>query len=208
VISNGMVIVADGSDPIPDGVVVITQDRILAVGHSTDFALPQGVRVIDARDGTIMPGIINAHVHGVASPLIRRNDFLLQWVTSVCDLGSALQQMPDFKQDFISTAPAARGFRAGPIITVHDGYPGVLWGSRLNYGVKDPDEARAAVVDLAVRGADVIKIALEPGSAQNSWPTLDMAEVKPIVEEAHTHGLLVRPFTEDRSARPGARHRR
>jgi imidazolonepropionase-like amidohydrolase len=38
----------------------------------------------------------------------------------------------------------------------------------------------------------VIKIALEPGSAQNSWPTLDMAEVKAIVEEAHTHGLLVR----------------
>jgi imidazolonepropionase-like amidohydrolase len=192
VISNGMVIAADGSDPIPDGVVVIKQDRILAVGHSTDFVLPQGVRVIDARDGTIMPGIVNAHVHGVASPLIRRNDFLLQGVTSVCDLGSALQQMPDFKQDFISTAPAARGFRAGPIITAIGGYPGVLWGSRLNYEVKNPDEARAAVVDLAARGADVIKIALEPGSAQNSWPTLDMAEVKAVVEEAHTRGLLVR----------------
>jgi imidazolonepropionase-like amidohydrolase len=65
-------------------------------------------------------------------------------------------------------------------------------GSRLNYEVKNPDEARAAVVDLAARGADVIKIALEPGSAQNSWPTLDMAEVKAVVEEAHTHGLLVR----------------
>ncbi len=192
VIGNGMVIIADGSDPIPDGVVVIEQDRILAVGRANDFAIPRGVRVVNAHGGTIMPGIINSHVHGVASPLIRRNDFLLQGVTSVCDLGSTLQEMQDFKQDFISTDPAARGFRAGPIITVLGGYPGVLWGSRLNYEVKNPDEARVAVVDLASRGADVIKIALEPGSAQNSWPTLDMAEVKAIVEEAHTHGLLVR----------------
>jgi len=100
--------------------------------------------------------------------------------------------MPDFKQDFSSHGPAARGFRAGPIITVPGGYPGVLWGSRLNYEVKNPDEARAAVANLASRGADVIKIALEPGSAPSSWPTLDIAEVKAIVEEARAHGLVVR----------------
>ncbi len=192
VVNHGRVIVADGSNPIPDGIVVIKQDRILAVGRATDFAIPQGVRVIDVHDGTIMPGIINSHVHGVASPLIRRNDFLLQGVTSVCDLGSMLQEMPNFKQGFISTNPAAHGFRAGPIITAPGGYPGVLWGSWRNYEVKNPDEARAAVTALASRGADVIKIALEPGSAQNSWPTLDIAEIKAIVEEAHTHGLLVR----------------
>ena len=192
VIRNGMVIVADGRDPIPDGVVVIKQDRIVAVGPSTDFALPPGVQVINAHNGTIMPGIINAHVHGVASLLVRRNGFLLQGVTSVCDLGSALKEMPDFKQNFFSNAPVARGFRAGPLITVHSGYPGVLWGSNLNYEVKNPDEARAAVADLTARGADMIKIALEPGSAQHSWPTLDRAEVKAIVDEAHKHDLLVR----------------
>ena len=192
VVGHGRVIIADGSNPIRDGIVVIKQDRILAVGRATDFTIPQGVRVIDVHDGTIMPGIINSHVHGVASPLIRRNDFLLQGVTSVCDLGSTLQEMPDFKQDFISTNPVARGFRAGPIITVPGGYPGILWGPSLNYEVKNPDEARAAVANLATRGADVIKIALEPGSALNAWPTLDMAEIKAIVEEAHTHRLLVR----------------
>ena len=192
VLTNGTVIAGIGAPPIPDGIVVIQRERVIAVGRAADYAIPAGIKVVDAKRGTILPGIFNAHVHGVASKWIRRNDFLLQGVTSVCDLGSALQEMPDFKQDFSSHGPAARGFRAGPIITVPGGYPGVLWGSRLNYEVKNPDEARAAVTDLASRGADVIKIALEPGSAQNSWPTLDMAEVKAIVEEAHTHGLFVR----------------
>jgi len=50
--------------------------------------------------------------------------------TSVCNLGSALQGMPDFKQDFSSTGPAARGFRAGLIIhSAHRlGYPGRNYG--------------------------------------------------------------------------------
>jgi imidazolonepropionase-like amidohydrolase len=191
VITNGMVIAADGSEPIRDGVVVIKQDRILAVGHSTDFTVPQGVQVIDAQGGTIMPGIINAHVHGLANPTLRRIYFLDKGVTAICDMGSRLSEMPTFKQHD-RTQRAARGFRAGPIITVHGGYPGVLWGPNLNYEVKNPDEARAAVADLAARGADMIKIALEPGSAQNSWPTLDRAEVKAIVDEAHKHDLLVR----------------
>ncbi len=191
VITNGMVIAADGSDPIRDGIVVIRQDRILAVGHSTDFAIPQGERVIDAQGGTIMPGIVNAHVHGVADPTLRRIYFLDKGVTAICDMGSRLSEMPKFKQQD-RTQRAARGFRAGPIISAPGGYPGVYWGSAFGYEVANPAEAKAAVADLATRDADVIKIALEPGGPAQPWPSLTLEDATAIVQEAHARGLLVR----------------
>ena len=191
VITNGMVIVADGSDPISDGVVVIKQDRIIAVGHSNDFAIPQGVRVVDAHGGTIMPGIINAHVHGLAHPALRHVYFLDKGVTAICDMAARLSEMSTFKQDD-RTQLAARGFRAGPIISAPGGYPGVYWGSAIGYEVANPAAAKAAVDDLADRDADVIKMAIEPGGPAQPWPSLTLEDASAIVQEAHARGLLVR----------------
>lgn len=191
VIENGTVIDGTGAAPITDGIVVIQGDRIAAVGPRADFAVPAAARVLDAGGGAILPGIINAHVHGVSNPAVRRVYFLLKGVTSVCDMGSPLRQMPQFAQDH-TAGPAARGFKNGPIVTVRGGYPDIVWHADLNYEVATPDETRAAVADLASRGADVIKIALEPGSAEDPWPMLDLQQVQAIVQEAHARGKLVR----------------
>ncbi len=191
VIENGTVIDGTGAAAIPDGIVVLQGDTIVAVGPRADFAIPLGTQIVDARDGTILPGIINAHVHGTSSSAVRRVYFLLKGVTSVCDMGSPLRQMPQFAQDN-AAGPAARGFKNGPIVTVRGGYPDNVWAADLNYEVATPDEARAAVADLVSRGADVIKIALEPGGAEDPWPMLDLQQVQAIVQEAHAHGKLVR----------------
>ncbi len=191
VIENGTVIAGTGAAPSVDGIVVIQADRIVAVGHAADFAIPSSAKVIDAKGGTIMPGIINAHVHGASSPAVRRVYFLLKGVTSVCDMGSPLKQMPLFVQDHVS-GPAARGFQSGPMITVHGGYPDIHWHADLNYEVATPDQAQAAVADLVDRGADVIKITLEPGSAEAPWPMLDLQQAQAVVQEAHSRGKLVR----------------
>ena len=191
VIGNGTIIVGDGSDPISDGVVVIKQDRIMAVGRSNDFVIPQGARVVDAQGGTIMPGIINAHVHGLADPTLRRLYFLNKGVTAICDMGLQLSEMSKFKQ-YDRGQLAARGFRAGPIISAPGGYPGVYWGPAIGYEVANPTEAKAAVNDLANRDADVIKIAIEPGGPAQPWPSLTLEDAAAIVQEAHARGLLVR----------------
>ena len=195
VLTNGTVLIGTGAPPIPDGIVVIQQERILAAGRAADYAIPAGTTVVDAKHGTILPGIINAHVHGVSNAAMRRVYFLLKGVTSVCDMGSRLDEMQQFGQDHVS-GPAARGFRAGPIITAPSGYPDVVFHASLNYEVTGPDEARAAVADLVNRGADAIKIALEPGSAQEPWPMLNLQEVKAIVQAAHERGKLVRAHLE------------
>jgi imidazolonepropionase-like amidohydrolase len=192
VITNGTVIDGTGADPLPEGIVVIQGNHIVAVGRAADFAIPPKVDVIDAKGGTIIPGIINAHAHGTSDPTVRRI-FLAKGVTTVCDLGAPLSMMPDFEQDQTSRGSAARGFRAGPIVTAPGGYPGPFHGFALNYEVSTPDEARAAVLDLLERGADMIKLALEPGwDPHDPWPVLDPEDVRAIVAEAHAHGVPVR----------------
>ncbi|MDE3173822.1 MAG: amidohydrolase family protein [Gemmatimonadota bacterium] len=63
-IRNGTLIDGTGAAPIPDGAVLIRDDRIAAVGRLASLQRPaSAVTEIDAGGGTIMPGLIDAHVH-------------------------------------------------------------------------------------------------------------------------------------------------
>ena len=193
ILTNGTVITGTGADPIPDGTVVIGGDRILAVGPATDFRIPQGAQVIDAGGGTILPGIINSHVHH-GGPAEERRRFLEEGVTTVCDLGSPFDEIAGFEEERSPDGPVARGFFAGPIVTAPGGYPDGLYGTTgFNYEVSDPQEGREAVRDLLARGASFIKIALDPSwNFQDPLPMLSVEHATAIVEEAHIHGILVR----------------
>src|SRR4051812_45795905 len=64
VIANGQLVDGNGAAPVGDAAVVIRDDRITYVGPSAGApAVPPGARRIDARGGTIMPGLIEAHFH-------------------------------------------------------------------------------------------------------------------------------------------------
>ncbi len=118
---------------------------------------------------------------------------MVEGVTTVCDLGSSLRHISEFEQDYTSTGqPAAHGFRAGPIITVTGGYPSCIYGYSWDYQIATPAEAHAVVIELCNCGADVIKIALEPGHPQHPWPLLSYEQVQAIVTAAHARGVLVR----------------
>jgi hypothetical protein len=193
VITNGMVVDGTGADPITDGLVAIQGNRIVAVGQSTDFKIPDEAVVIDAGGGTILPGVINSHVHRVATAATRRHLFLLDGITSVCDLGDSLARMQKFEQEGIQSGPAARGFKAGPFVTAPGGYPGIIPGNTVNYEIQGEDEAEIAVRDLHARGADFIKVTLEPGQFLNEHlPVINLQELRSIVTTAHANDLLVR----------------
>lgn len=187
-IVNGQIIDGTGAPPVPNGVVLIVGDRIDAVGPAIEIEIPNDATLIDAQGGTILPGIIDAHVHGTAAANKRRL-FLDAGVTSVCDLGARRDSIARFDVRETPNGPAARGFRAGPIITAPDGLPG--WP--ISYPVATPEEGRAAVIDLHERGVDMIKIYLDSGWwGLGTYPMLDQAQVNAIVEEAHARGLVVR----------------
>jgi imidazolonepropionase-like amidohydrolase len=195
VVTNGTVIDGTGAGPITNGAVVIQGNRILTVGPATALAIPAGAEVIDAAGGTIMPGLINAHVHNTQEPGTRHR-FLVQGVTATCDLASSPADMTLFEQTLTEqNQPAARGFHSGPMLTAPGGYPS-NYGIRWDYEVATPTETRAAVRDLLSLGADMIKVALEPWQPQEPWPVLNLEQLQAIVQTAHSAGVPVRAHVQ------------
>jgi imidazolonepropionase-like amidohydrolase len=62
-VRNGQIIDGTGAAPIPDGVAQVDGGRITYVGPAIKAPSFEADRVIDARGGTIMPGLVEAHFH-------------------------------------------------------------------------------------------------------------------------------------------------
>jgi len=52
-----------GNPVVRDALVVIENERITATGPVSQVALPEGTAVLDVGNRTVMPGLIDAHVH-------------------------------------------------------------------------------------------------------------------------------------------------
>ncbi len=64
IITNGQVLTINSEmDVIEDGVVVVKDDQIIAVGNEDLITEYRAEKVIDAQDGIVMPGMVNAHNH-------------------------------------------------------------------------------------------------------------------------------------------------
>lgn len=63
VVRNGTLIDGTGAPPVENAAIVVEDGTIRAAGPEAELDVPAGARVIDAAGGTIMPGLIDAHVH-------------------------------------------------------------------------------------------------------------------------------------------------
>ena len=61
---GGQVITMNGDLVIQDGVVLVENNKIKAVGERNSVSLPKGTKVFDITGKTIMPGLFDAHAHG------------------------------------------------------------------------------------------------------------------------------------------------
>ncbi|HEX6386953.1 MAG TPA: amidohydrolase family protein [Anaerolineae bacterium] len=63
-IRNGTLIDGNGGPPLPDAAVLVKDSHVQAAGRKAEVPLPDAdVQVIDARNGFILPGLIDTHVH-------------------------------------------------------------------------------------------------------------------------------------------------
>src|SRR5437667_249112 len=62
-ITNGTIIDGLGGDPRTAMTLLIEDERITALGRQGEVAIPRGTQVIDAMGGSILPGLIDTHVH-------------------------------------------------------------------------------------------------------------------------------------------------
>ena len=188
VIEGGMLIDGTGRDSIQDSVIVIEGSRIKTVATNGSIDYPAQAQVIHAEGKTVLPGLIDAHVHFLDfMPQL----FLHHGVTTVYDTANPtdwiIAQRDAIKKGRIV---GPRMFVTGAII---DGPPELsepsTFAARAAYRVhtRTPEEARAATRRLIQQGVDAIKV----------YEGLSVDSLKAVVEEAHKVGLEVVGHTRD-----------
>jgi len=191
VLAGGTLIDGTGAPPVPDAVVVIGENRVLTAGRRVDVTIPTGATVVDVSGATVLPGFVNAHVHGGYDAAA-----LAAWaaggVTTVRDLAARPGGVDwAFRDEARANPKLARLVAAGPMVTVPDGYPIAYWGMPA-LTVASAGDARQKVGALLDQGADLIKIALESGAIfGQSMPMLSPEEARAIVLVAHGRGKPV-----------------
>jgi imidazolonepropionase-like amidohydrolase len=75
-VKGGLLFDGTGAQPVEDGAVLVKGSKIADVGPSKEVNVPEGARVIDARGTTVLPGLMDLHVHifqmiGAKNPLER-----------------------------------------------------------------------------------------------------------------------------------------
>lgn len=63
----GVLVDGTGTSPVKDATIVIEGDRIVEVGPRAQVEVPDGADVVDASAMTVLPGLIDAHVHILGS---------------------------------------------------------------------------------------------------------------------------------------------
>ncbi|MEQ1831579.1 MAG: amidohydrolase family protein [Candidatus Eisenbacteria bacterium] len=63
-LTGARIITMKGDEIIEDGTIVVTGNRIAAIGPRSQVKVPAGARVVDAAGRTITPGFVDAHWHG------------------------------------------------------------------------------------------------------------------------------------------------
>src|SRR6476660_1435099 len=187
VLHAARVIDGTGAAAIPNGVVVVTDDKIVAVGRQGSVTIPAGAKTIELGNATLLPGFIDAHTHiicrtlgdpaGDDAPVRDYDGFgailgvanaektLMGGFTTIRNVGA-----PNF--DAMALRKAVNdGFVKGPrmqnaghSIGITGGHcdengfaPGLKDGD-YKTGIADgPDQVRASVRYQAKYGADVIK---------------------------------------------------
>ena len=164
VLNNVSVIDMTGAPLRKDVTVVVTGNRIAAIGSAGKVRVPKNARVIDAGGKYLIPGLWDMHVHlfnNVSGSGTNNKDiyfplFIANGVTGVRDMwtdADDLRLVREWQTE--SEAGKLLAPRIAPGSAIVDGMPTYLPNM---LGVATPDEARAAVRKLKSEGAGFIKV--------------------------------------------------
>jgi imidazolonepropionase-like amidohydrolase len=190
--------VFDGERVLEETTVVIEGARIAAVGGEP----PAGADIVDARGATLLPGLIDAHVHTAEAALAVALRF---GVTTELEMQGTNTR--DNRAHITGNDAVADVRSAGFGITPPGGHPSELMPKGFNPGGPAADTARVMPVmpfsttpaeavgfvpRLVATGSDYIKFMVDDGSVEGhpGLPMLDQATLTAGVAEAHRHGML------------------
>ncbi len=204
-----------GGPPLADPVVV-ADDTIIGVyqGAAPAGVLPEGATVLDYTGCTLLPGLIDAHVHlnlpGDGTPFeqtVAENDEVLTAATAsaaqrlaaggvltVRDVGSRGTTAFSVRRALqLGHGQGPRMLLSGPPITVTGGHTWYLGGE-----ADGVDGVRRKVREVCKLGADWIKVIGSGGGTVNTaahQPAFTREELDSIVGQAHKQGRRVTVHT-------------
>lgn len=222
-IQNARLFVGNG-EVIESGSLLVRNGKIERIyrGASPD---PKSVsaEAIDGAGKTILPGLIDVHVHlgatggfagnGSAAPDMKKQldremeAYLYSGVTAVRSAGDATDEMLKLRERFGSGLRlGAELFLCGPLFTAEGGHgteyakfmPEMLRENFTAQFVRTPksaEEARQQVDALAQQHVDAIKGVLEAGVPGFTFNRMDVEILRAVVEQAHAHQLPVAVHT-------------
>src|SRR5262245_10662052 len=165
VFEGARLITGDGTPPIENASFVVVERAISAVGKKGQLRVPSGARRVDLSGKTVMPAIIDGHVHpGYRKGLTFSADnytrdtildtldrFAYYGVAAVLEAGTGRGALP-----FSLRLEAPRGAllrTAGSGFAKPNAGPGVPMRDAA-YGVTSESDARRAVRELAAKSPD------------------------------------------------------
>lgn len=205
VLAGGTVIDGYGNEPIPDGIVVVEGDRILAVGGAGQVVVPDGAEVISTEGMTVMPGLWDMQVslmrlgHGDANRWNETYGPLAERVVMPIAARQLLQAGVTSARDVAAPLEAATRVRARVRERIIDGPDLFVSGPALRklaiagtaawqWEVEGADDVRAKVGRLAAAGVDYVLLA-----DVAMWTA---EELEAVVSEARLRGLPVHAYAE------------
>lgn len=218
-IGGGRLIDGTGVEPVEDAAVLVDDGAIAAVGRSAQVVAPTETEVIEAAGLTIMPGLIDAHVHlrtpagqerlayeVKTSPELKAfyaadnaRRALEAGFTTLRDAGSGPEVLAARQAVDLGLVVGPRILTAG-IVTMTAGHadpamgrPG--WPVRPEDTADGVDEVRKRVRQHVRSGHDWIKICTSGGvlsaGDESWWRNYTPDEVRAITDEAHALGRRV-----------------
>ena len=191
-----------------DLAVEITDGVITYINNRLTYTPPPWAKVIDARQKTVMPGIVDAHVTGTENvpPNFSgngiRTQFVMDGVTTTCNVGSSIEGMASLQEGpWRNGVAIGRSFSSGTqlVPAVPAGLPEET--AKAYAAVSTEFEINEAIYDSLLGGADYVKISVDPvldlhDSGTTTQP-FQSTQVDAIVGTAATLGLHTRASVLD-----------
>ena len=175
--------VFDGEKIITGATVVLSDGKIAAVG--SNISTPSDAQVIDATGDTLMPGLIDSHVHIWTRDVLA--SALAFGVTTELDMFMRWREAQHWKEQESKGAFDIADFRtAGTCVTSPAGH-GTEEGFPIPT-INAPEEADAFVDARIAEGSDYIKIMYDFG---DNYSVMSRETMAAVVKAAHKRGKLV-----------------
>jgi imidazolonepropionase-like amidohydrolase len=210
VFEGARLIIGDASPTIESGAFVVQDGAITTVGSMGAVAVPPGATHVSLKGRTVMPAMVNAHVHigyeGYTSwgaknytpanvlDHLRREAYYGVAATQSVGSSPTDASITFVRDQHAGKFAVASRFFFMPGMAPPGGGPDAILIKATNelhvvYEVSTGPEARTAVQGMAAKGLKHVKIWVD--DRRGTYPKMTPEVYNAVIDEAHKHGMLV-----------------